>query len=637
MSLRVTFIELSVYENILPLVSGSLQAFAQSDPEVAQQVDFSIRTWPVTADEGAIVDSLTEARSDVYAMSWYIWNAGAMRRVLERLHEARPDANFLLGGPQVMNSAAEYVPAMSERVAVCNGEGERTFLAYLQHLLSGSSIRSVPGLSCYRDGEMFTTEAPPRVNDLSELPSPFQSGVFEGGDYTVAVLETNRGCPYRCAFCFWGAATNDKVYRHDVDRIKADITWLSEHHFINIFIADANWGILPRDLELTDHIVECRKKNGYPLMIVAQAAKNKPERMAEITSRFVAGGLVTTQPVSLQTTDPTALDLIDRKNIKEETYTFLQSSLREQGISSFVELIWPLPGETLDTFHRGIDKLCRMRADTIIVYPQLLLPNTTMRSRVDTYGLVVERAPSHTAEADIVVATRWVNKEECRQGTWFYYALHTAYNARTAYFAATYLDRHQIASYSTFIDGFARHLQRHPGTDFADFVAASVDSRSNYDLLNNGRTIHLALHELREQVQKLLREYMSSESWWDDHGLRLAFDLDCLTAPYVYREPVREPLPLSRATIVDMTRDTYQVALPPEGIDLIADELVKPDLLEDGVGRLEINHAGRGKMPYMARKSIDHNSVYCQAMIERLRDILPTVTASNPGLARQSS
>jgi radical SAM superfamily enzyme YgiQ (UPF0313 family) len=629
MKISVTFVELSTYENILPIVSGTLQVYAQQDSVIAEQMAFSICTKPVTADENEFVEDLISRGSDIYAMSWYIWNASMMRRILDRLLAARPDSRFILGGPQVMNHAADYIPDGRENVVVCNGEGERTFQVYLQSVVTGADLTTVPGISFYRTAFLHTTPEPDRIRDLTEIPSPFLAGVFNDGQYTIAILETNRGCPFRCAFCYWGAATNDRVYKHDLERIKADVTWLSEHNYVNIFVADANWGMVPRDLEVTDHIVDCRQRNGYPLMIVVQSAKNKPERMAEITEKFVRGGLITSQPVSLQTLDPTALELIDRKNIKEETYTVLQHSLREKRISSFVELIWPLPGETLDTFKAGIDRLCRMGADTLVVYPQLLLHNTPLHERVEEYGLVVERAPSSHAEADVVVGTNWVSESDCLEGTWFYYSLHTLYNARMAYYLATYLDQLGVMRYSELFSAFTTHLKAQSDSPFADFVAASVAARSNYDLLNNGAVIHRALHDLREHVTELLHDFARSQSWWSDPGARTAFELDRLATPYVYRERVRPiGIDLEMIDLIDTGRDSYTATVPADCLQHVRAD-VEGIVPPNGHVTLTFDHRGRHKLPYMSRRSADHNAVYCQAMIERLRDILPVVQASS--------
>jgi len=178
----------------------------------------------------------------------------------------------------------------------------------------------------------------------------------------------------------------------------------------SIFIADANWGALPRDVALTRHMVQGRQRHGYPLMVSMQAAKNRPDRVTEITEILVEGGMLASQPVSLQTTSPVALEMVRRKNIRESTYIELQAKLKDEQISSYTELIWPLPGETLASFGAGLERLCRSGADAIVTYPQLLLHNTPMYADRDKLGIQTLRVTDDVAEADLVVGTAWVGR-----------------------------------------------------------------------------------------------------------------------------------------------------------------------------------------------------------------------------------
>ena len=112
--------------------------------------------------------------SDVYAFSCYMWNITAIRRVLRELLTARPEAYVILGGPQVMNHAATYVPAQSDMVAVCNGEGEITFREYLRQIASPEpDFGAVPGISFWDSGNLVTTERPDRIANLDAIPTPF--------------------------------------------------------------------------------------------------------------------------------------------------------------------------------------------------------------------------------------------------------------------------------------------------------------------------------------------------------------------------------------------------------------------------------------------------------------------------------
>ncbi len=630
--LRVAQVEVPLYPNTLPLASGYLQAFAAQDPRVAAGCEFVIHSRAVSEPTEQLIAELLDLDCDVYAMSCYLWNMRRMQAVLAALRAARPGTRFILGGPQIMHHITDYVAPEDDDVTVANGEGESTFAAYLRELLEPvPDLGRVPGISFYRDGELVVTGDAGRIHELDEIPSPFAAGIFDGKEYTFAVVETNRGCPFRCTYCYWGAATNDKIHRWDLDRVKRDLTWISEHGVESIFLADANWGALPRDVELTRYLVECKERNGYPLMVNMQAAKNRPDRVTEITEILVAGGLLTSQPVSLQTVSTQALQLVDRSNIKESTYVALQQKLHEKQISSYTELIWPLPGETLDSFREGIGRLCRS-AGTVVVYPQLLLRNTPMERQREILGVETVRVEDDASEADVVVGTKWVNRLEYEEGVWLYYAVIMLYNGRSAFHTMSYLDNAGLCDPGTFLTEAVRWYQRHPDNPLCRFFADSIATLGQYDLNNVGTALHLALHEHRGPLDELLIGFLRASPWWQDPMVRVLAEVDLLARPYVYREEVVLPsVPLRTTTAQRLDRYVIEVQLPGEalaqlrGIDL-------PAVAAGETARVRLDHRGRRKMPYPRRRSLAHNAAYCQAMMNRLEDIVPAWSSVAPAV-----
>lgn len=628
----VVFVDLPTYENMLPLAAGYMQAYAQHDPKISADYRFEIASFPAAGDREQILDELLSRAADVYAIGCYIWNARLVSWLQRELVARRPDAHFLLGGPQVMKNAHRYLPEPIDNVYICNGEGELTVHGLLTQLAADRpDLSLVPGLSFWDDGELVTTEGAPRISNLTEIPSPFLAGVFPEQEYSFAIMETNRGCPFRCSFCYWGAATNDKVHKFEVDRLKAELDWITEHGFAGLFIADANWGLAPRDVELSEYLVARKSETGYPLMVNMAAAKNKPDRMAEITEIFVRGGLMATQPISLQSLNSATLELVDRKNIRQETYISLQQTLRTKGISSYVELIWPLPGESYISFKEGVTKLCRSSADTLIVYPQLLLNNTPMFARQEEFELQVESAPSEVAEADVVVATKWVSRAECRDGFWLYYAIHCLYNMRGLLLVSSYLDQQGVVSFGDLFARFAEYLKAGDG-EICRFFSRSIENLANYDLMNTGITAHLILSSRRDEFDQLLIDFVRDQDWWSDPVARTAFEIDLLVRPYVYREPFRMPRHDFHEVEVEPVDDyAVRVIMPPDMTALAA-------LFEDremlavgndaGTGRtvVKIDHRGRQKVPYMARRSLEHNANYCQGIVLRFREVLPALS-----------
>jgi radical SAM superfamily enzyme YgiQ (UPF0313 family) len=623
---RATLVELTAFEGITPLASGYMKTYALTDPEVADAWAIDIYDVPVRTDRQSIVTDLLARPqpSDVYALSCYVWNMGAMRWLVEQLTQAEPRPHIILGGPQVMNHAAEDVPPEWSHVAVCNGEGERTFQAYLRELArSESDLACVPGLSFWRGDELVTTDKPERIRDLSEIPSPYTQGVFESGKYTFAVLETNRGCPYHCGFCYWGAATNSRVNQFEEQRVLDDIAWISENRCHLLYLADANWGVLKRDVDFAKHIVECSQRTGFPMYVDTNSAKNKPDRVAHITGIFVGGGLLTSQPISLQTMDDNVLQLIDRGNIRLETYTALQSTLREHGIASYVEMIWPLPGETVETFAQGITSLCRSGADTLLIYPHLLIRNTPIYNNHDLHGLTVRRVDDDAAEADVVVRTRWLDEAGYERGQWIYYAVQVLYNLRSLYYVAHYLDATGRLSFGDLFAAAADFFRsKIDESEICGSIAKAVREIRSYNLLDIGEVAHMVLHEHRRELDRLLIEFVDQAGRWGCPELDAFLELDLLARPFVYRRPVELPdHALTHVRVRAQEDYAWHLEVPEQVGDLLR-RLELPSQDTDS-NAFRLSHSPRRKRPIIPSRRADDNLEYCQYMALHLRGMLP--------------
>lgn len=622
---RVTITEFNIFERMLPLVSGYLQAYASADPDIRDGVVFDNYSTTVGTPLPDIVAELTSRDADVYAFSCYLWNMRLVRSVVRALLSTHPDAYILLGGPQVMRFAEEYLDPEHERLLLCNGEGERSFHDFLTAVLQPEpDFSSARGLSFYRGGELVTTQAAERVSSLEEIPSPFLTGVFEG-DYRMAVLETNRGCPFRCAFCYWGAATNDRVYKFDEDRIRDELTWLSDNGVPLLYLADANWGMLKRDVELARHIAALKEKQGVPFYVYFAAAKNSPDRVAEIANIFSEAAMLNTQPISMQSLNESTLEAVDRKNIKRSAYERLQDDLNREEISSYIELIWPLPGETLTSFKDGIEQLCELKAAHIIAYPHMLLHNTPLSRRQDELGLVTRSVDDAVSEAELIVSTNEVDYDDFRDGLRFFYGVLALYNPRVLTRLAAYLHKGGLASYATVIGGFAEYVAGNGKTAFGRFCESSIEAANYYEVSNYPTVYHINLHEARAEFDETLFGYASRQPFFDDDGARFLFEVDFIAKPYVYSNtplnlPSFEP---EHVRILEQDERAVTIEVPEHFLPLIESDVAHLDRgTASGSPRFRLDH-NRAQHPFRAAQSREENASYCSGSIMRIGDILP--------------
>jgi hypothetical protein len=614
----------------MPLVSGYLQAYASTDQTVASEYCFSTYTTSIKTPYETILREVLSRDSDVYAISVYVWNSGLVRRLVADLRHARPRSQVILGGPQVMHHGLKYLHPADESVTICNTEGEVTFTEYLRALSDDvPDLADVAGLSFYRDGELIDTGPRTRIQDLNSIPSPILNGMIKP-EYSIGIIETNRGCPYHCGFCYWGAATNDRVHRFDEDRVRDELTWMARNGAIFLYIADANWGMLARDVDLSEHIAECSRKYQLPSVVYFSSAKNKPHLVTRITGIFQDAGLVTSQPVSMQTLEPESLKIIRRDNIKLDAFRAVQDDLANRDLSSFIELIWPLPGETLESFRNGIDTLCQRNAQTIIAYSHLLLHNTPIYHNREELGLVTRPAGSGVADAEIVIATQQVTNEEFVEGMRFFYATHAIWNTRSLFGVANYLSSRGMVSFAELFGSFARYLRGLPADDpISDLVERSIRDALYYDIGNYGLMIHTVLHEHRTLFTQHLTEFVRQQPWWSNPMARALFEIDLINRPYVYSNTPLETFTyqFERIRLGSISGRQQEVAFDPAlhgALRTVA--RLEP---QGSLGSRFLVDYKRRQYPYMAAQSIDHNANYCHGMIEKVKNIVPLWRATS--------
>ncbi|WP_260478924.1 KedN5 family methylcobalamin-dependent radical SAM C-methyltransferase [Kibdelosporangium aridum] len=385
----------------MPLASGYLKAMALADDRLRDRVDITIHNF-----RGG--DSLTkmahrifrDAPPDVIAFSVLGWNFREFGALAETFKQVNPDGWVILGGTHVANQAARTFRLFPEVDIIVNGEGELVFPDLLHACLRGTSPHNlglISGISFRGAGDEVVTTLPrDRIEDLDIIPSPFLTGAIDLTDdngrfrYDVALMETNRGCPYKCSFCYWGGAVGQRIRAFSRARLRAELELFAQHKVHTIVLCDANFGILPIDAEFVEDILAVRAEFGYPRALETSWAKNKSKLFYDIVHTMKQAGLRSSFTLALQTLSDDALRTMNRRNMKVNDWEDLARWLDEEGLDCYAELIWGAPGETVESFMAGYDRLSK-HVSRIAVYPLHLLPNTDYSEKKSEYGIVSVR------------------------------------------------------------------------------------------------------------------------------------------------------------------------------------------------------------------------------------------------------
>jgi radical SAM superfamily enzyme YgiQ (UPF0313 family) len=369
----------------LPLAVASLQAYAQRYARKPSDFEFLPPVYKrLPVDEA--VDAILQA--DIVAFSLYVWNVNLSLSIAKRLKECNPKVLVVVGGPQVPKHCEAFLREHREIDIACHGEGEQTFLEILERdeITPLEEIGSISFLDA--QAAYHATSPRSRMLDLQELPSPFLGGVFDGllaanpNQQWLVLWETNRGCPFSCSFCDWGSAVGAKVAKISTDRLYEEIDWFVANRISYLFVCDANYGIFPRDLEITRRLVERYDKSHLQLAISVQSAKNAPERSYEIQRELSVSKLVTFGvTLSMQSVSANALTAVRRSNISQSAFRLLHERYRRDRVETYTDLIVGLPGETYDSFADGISYVIDQgQHNRIALYNCSILPNAEMGS-----------------------------------------------------------------------------------------------------------------------------------------------------------------------------------------------------------------------------------------------------------------
>jgi len=331
----------------------------------------------------------------VWLFSNYMWSINVNIQLSDALKKHNSGNITIHGGPSTPSYEQSCANFMAQHPSVdiaARGEGEVTSAEILEALPPPEStfVRYNPQLLANVDGltfrntdigshELIRTNDRARIMVLDDIPSPYASGIFDVYDAPVdaAIVESNRGCPFGCTFCDWGSATKQKVRKFNLDRVEDEIEWIGKNNVHVLWIADANFGMYDRDIELAKWICHVKEKYGFPSEVVVNYTKNATKRLAEIIKVFTAGEIISQGVISIQTTDKVTLEIINRKNIKTEKYDELTQIFADEGLPLSTDLMIGLPGITVEAFDRDLQRYIDVDV-TAKAYPTQLLPNSPM-------------------------------------------------------------------------------------------------------------------------------------------------------------------------------------------------------------------------------------------------------------------
>lgn len=324
----------------------------------------------------------------------YMWNCALSYHYAEKVKQLNPNALVVMGGPNFPLEDERRIDFVKERPAVdiyATGEGD--FMAsdlvqwFIEDGLNVEKLlqRDIHSAVYNHNGTYVSTSLKPRSRNLDDIPSPWLTGIMDEffEDSLFPLYETNRGCPFTCTFCVQGVKWYTKVSYFSLERVKEEIYYIGKKvhevapHMKTLVIADPNYGMFERDIEISSYIGEIQQEYQYPLIINATTGKNQAERVMQSLEK-VNGALV--MYLAVQSLDHDVLENVKRSNIQLGAYQEIQTQITARGMRSNSDLILGLPGDSLASHVGSLRKLIDLGTSRLNNFQAILLKGSEMET-----------------------------------------------------------------------------------------------------------------------------------------------------------------------------------------------------------------------------------------------------------------
>ena len=367
-------------------VSAALDASGIKDVEVRV---IEPQVVNVFADEG-LINSVVAMRPTVLAMTLYVWNVQRSLFIAAGIKQRLPDTIILLGGPEVTPDNSWVMAHPAADVGIF-GEGESRIGPIIEALIVSGSRRGIPGSFFKEDGRLRVDPTNPLPWDLAAASYPYLDGKIGPSKDGTIFLETVRGCPYKCRYCYYHKAFKG-VRRHPAETVEKvlDLAYDNNSTVREIYLMDPTFNATKNFRELLASMTRRRNQKD-----VALHAEIRADLLDREDVDLLKGAGLTSAEVGLQTVNPASL----RRAGRAEDSGKLSEGvllLKQAGIEVTTGIILGLPEDTPEGFRNTLGWL-KQTGSYSVVHPFVLsvLPGTYFRAHASTLGLKYDPRPPY--------------------------------------------------------------------------------------------------------------------------------------------------------------------------------------------------------------------------------------------------
>jgi radical SAM superfamily enzyme YgiQ (UPF0313 family) len=328
-------------------------------------VEFDINQRPLD-----IAEILLARNPKIIGFGIYIWNVEPATEVIAAIKRVRPDIKIILGGPEVSYETGEQkIVQLADHIIT--GEADLKFAEVCRVLLegrAGSPQSAVPNPTekrCTEDCAPYQPLPkiiPAELPDFPQIILPYDFYTDDDIAHRIIYVEASRGCPFTCEFCL--SSLDIPVRQVPLPALFEQLQRLLERGVKQFKFVDRTFNL---NVNVSKAILEfflerCRPGHFFHFEMIPDRL---PESLREVIAKFPPGALQF--EVGVQTFNEEVSAGIKRRQNYEKLADNFRFLRNETGVHIHADLIVGLPGETLESFAAGFDRLIALGPQEIQV------------------------------------------------------------------------------------------------------------------------------------------------------------------------------------------------------------------------------------------------------------------------------
>jgi len=334
----------------------------------AKIIEFTINNQIQTIAEDILIHS-----PRIVGIGVYIWNASQVRELVEIIKKVSPETIIVLGGPEV-----SYLPIRvnyDDADYIIQNEAEESFYTLCKQILSDNRP----------SGRIIQSTLP----NLKELKLPYAYYLQEDIATRYTYVEISRGCPFLCEFCL--SSMDEKVRSFSIDKVLEEFELLWIKGVRNFKFIDRTFNI---NIRAANKVLDFFLSKDEMYHIHFEVIPDHfPESIKERLTHFAPGSLQF--EIGIQTLNEEIANNISRPLFKdkiEENIKFLNDI---KGVHMHLDLLVGLPGETLESFGKNLNKLVSLSDAEIQLGILKKLSGTHIDRHEKTYKMIYSDIPPY--------------------------------------------------------------------------------------------------------------------------------------------------------------------------------------------------------------------------------------------------